>query len=778
MTLTHIRGNDNGGGGSGPNGHKVIVSYELVSQSIAGNYSDIYWAYGVDYGDPNWWNNISNRTVAWTATVGSVSAVSGFGTGTSSAPVINTSDPGYGGAVNYFWEGVFRVAHNSNGQGTARLNAAMSFNNNQYTSSIVNHDFVLPNLVRPPSAPTLLTSSRINDGQINLSWTNNSGTFTAYQNVKVYRSTDGGGFALIATLGVVTSYNDTGVSANHKYTYRVQAVNAAGTANSNTTTALWTTPGVPSFFKAGKISGGNIRLTWINNVNYSEYTTRIEESQNGGAFSEIASVATGVATWDHVSPSTLVTHKYRIRARTSSGTTLNSAYSPESATISLLSTANAPSGLVPSGLTFDATEPILFIWTHNPTDATEQHSYRIQYEVSGGATQTIGPVTSADRSHLLAASTVANGATITWRVATSGQNTTLSVNSSTATFFTKNRPTSVISSPGSTVNTSTLTAFWTYFQAQGSAQTAWHAFLYKKGVLSDFSDATLVGEKSGTGTTSQVTFSTALLDGSVYGVRVFVTAAAGLESILAGTELQEFTVTFLPPANATLATLYEADFGRMVLTVIGSAPVGGVTEPIAFVDLQRQINGGEWVTWATGITLSVGTLTAVLVDTAPTVNGTNTYRAITRSALPSSAISSETTNVTAEQRWGFLSTGNSFSEVVRMRARLSSRALTGRSKDNYHFAGRAKPVELSGEETNLGLSIVATLYPSSRGGQSSEPQEVEELALTSGLVLWRDYTGRRIFASLSGVNIDYNTDSVLYPTAFNLTQVDYDENVG
>jgi len=777
--MVEIYGNDNGGGGSGPNGHRVAVHYTIQGQSIAGNYTDVYWAYGVDYGNPNWWNNITNRSVSMSVAVGSsISGMSGYGTGFSSAPIINTSDPGYGGQLHWFVDGVFRLFHNSNGQGTFRINAAMSFNSNQYTSSIVNFDVGLANIIRPPSAPTVLTATRISDTQINLGWTNNSGSFTAYSNVAVLRSTDGGGYALIATLGVVTSYNDTGVSANHKYTYKVQAQNAAGAADSSASSAVWTTPGTPTTLSATKLAGGNIRLDWTNNVNYSEYTVRIEESNNGAAYAEIASVSAGVTTWEHVSPVQGNTHQYRVRARTSSGTTLNSAYSNLSALIVLLSTANPPTGLSPSGPTFDATEAILLSWNHNPTDGTPQTSYRIQYEVNGGSTITIGPTSSAVSSFSLPASTVANGATITWRVATAGQNTTLSANSSTATFFTKNRPTSVIASPGASVNTSALTVQWTYFQSQGSAQTAWHAYLMQKGVQSDYSDATLVGELSGSGTTAQATFPTALLDGETYLVWVDVTSAAGLTSSLAGAQRKEFVVAFLPPAQVSLALSYEADYGRMIVTVTGSAAVGGVTEAIALVDLQRQINGGDWVTWATGMALSVGSLMAILMDTAPTVRGTNNYRAIVYSALPSSVISPEVALVTAEERWGFLSAGSSFGELIRMRARLSNRAATDRNKSTYHFASRAKPVELSGEETNLRLAVLATLYPPSRGGLSSEPQELEALGLTPGPVLWRDYTGRRIFASLSGVNVDYNTDSVLYPAAFNLTELDYDENVG
>lgn len=771
--MTTLWGNDNGGGGSGSNGHRVIVDYNIVGQSIAGNYTDVSWSYGVDYGDPNWWNNIRNRSIAWSVNVGSsVAGVSGSGAGTSDSSIINTSDPGYGGQIHYFWSGTVRIYHNSNGQGTIHLAASMRFNGTY--DSVISTNIALSDIVQAPSAPTSLTATRINDGQINLSWTNNSTAHHEYSNVKVYRSVDGGGYALIATLGVVTSYSDTTTSANNKYQYKVQASNAAGTADSSASSAVYMTPGAPSSLTATKLSNTNIQLDWINNVSYGETTGGVDvyESQNGGAYAYLASVAAGVTTYNHVSPSTSVTHRYKVLATKGA---LFSSFSNESAIITLLSTAGAPTGLSPSGTYFDANEAIVFTWTHNPTDATPQSKYQLQYAVDGGAYTTVGPTTSTVSSYTLPAATLTNGHTITWRVATAGENGTVGAYSSVSTIFTQDRPTSVIAVPsGSSHNLSHLTAEWTYFQAQSAAQSAWHAYLYLKGALSDYSDATLVGEEAGTGTTDEVTFSTTLLDGSTYGVKVYVTSVNDLTSIDAGTDLQEFTVSFLPPAAVTLAASYDSDLGQMVITVQGATAEGGSTEPIATVDLQRQIDGGEWVTWAVDIVLSVGTLVAILVDTMPTINGENNYRAIARSAVPSSAFSSEVAVTTAERRWGFLSSfqGN-FADTLRMRARLAGRSTTGRAKATYAFAGRERPVELSGEETSKTYAVAATLY-----GTSCTPQELEDMGETTGIVLWRDYTGRRMFASISPVAVDYNTDSVLFPASFSLTRVDFDESIG
>jgi hypothetical protein len=630
-----------------------------------------------------------------------------------------------------------------------------------------------------PAAVTSTSATRVSDTQQTVAWTNHDTASAAYLNLKIYRKTDAGSFALISTIGVVSSYSDSGTVDNHKYRYRPDVLGKNGSQTAGPETGdVWTTPGAPTTLVATKLVGGNIRLTWANNVNYSEYTVRIEESQNGGAYSELTSVATGVNTYDHVAPSTGVTHKYRVRARTTTGTTLNSAYSNESATIVLLSTAGAPTGLAPAGVAADAAEAIVFTWTHNPTDGTPQSKYQLQYKVDAGSFVTVGPTVSGVSSFTLTAATLTNAHTITWHVATAGENGTIGAYSADSVFTTSARPTSTISTPsGGTFTFSHLTAIWTYFQAQSSAQAGWHAYLWKKGTLSDFSDATLLEEQTGSGTTSQVTFSTTLLDGQTYGVRVYVTSAVNLQSIASGTELEEFIVTYLPPADVALGITYEADYGRMVLVLTGSAPVVGVTEAIDTVDLQRQINGGDWVTWVTGVVLSVGTSIATLVDTTPTINGSNNYRAIIRSAVPSSALSAEVEVITVEKQWGFLSANSSFSDVVRMRARLSNRATVSRNRSQYHFAGRPKPVELAGEEISLDLAVVASLYPPSRGGQSSEPEEVEAIALTSGIVLWRDFTGRRIFASLGPIGVDYDTDSVLYPVTFNLTEIDYDENV-
>ncbi|OGA03760.1 MAG: hypothetical protein A3H35_13370 [Betaproteobacteria bacterium RIFCSPLOWO2_02_FULL_62_17] len=110
-----------------------------------------------------------------------------------------------------------------------------------------------------PSVPSAAAATASGSTQINLSWnasTDNVGV-TAY---KVYR-----GGTLLATLGNVTSYSDTGVSTSVSYSYTVAACDAAGNcsapstaSNSVTLQPPATAPGAPTAVSA---SPGNTQAT-------------------------------------------------------------------------------------------------------------------------------------------------------------------------------------------------------------------------------------------------------------------------------------------------------------------------------------------------------------------------------------------------------------------------------------------------------------------------------------------------------------------------------------
>jgi hypothetical protein len=754
-----MTGGDATGGNDVFNGKNRIFWWLAGQDPLAGSNgrSTINWAWCVNWAGGDNCHTIKDGSVTGNSvsrySVATVHTFSGAHVHTGDWPFVNTI--GQGG----FAEGSYTIDHDSNGQASVVL--VSSHKGSSGATSTANINTALPDIVQDPTAPTSLTATRISDTQIDLAWTNTSTSHHEYASVKVYRSTNGGSYANIVTLGVVTSYSDTTTSADNKYTYKVQAVNAAGTADSSASSAVYTTPDAPGTPVASKLGSGNIQLDWTNNVGYgdSAYTTRIEHSANGGAFSELTSVSGGVATYEHVSPNPAQTHTYKIRARSTTGS-LNSSYSSNSNVIVLLTTASAPTGLSPSGVAVDATEDTLLSWTHNPTDGTPQKRYQLQHDSDGGASYTtVGPTTTATQSYNLAGGTYANGLTITWRVETAGENNTLSSYSSVATFTTSARPTATLDDL-SDYNSSALVAGFTYFQAQSSLQATWRAYLYD-------SDDNLLESKSGT-TEVEVTFSTPLSNATTYTVKVYVTSAAGLESLV---EDQEFTTDFLPPADTFVSASYDVDSGSMILTVTADDAVEDVTSAVATVDVQRKVNDGAWVTIISGLTLTDegDGLTAIVTDHIPTINGTNTYRVVAYSAVPTSGLSAEEVEVTTESGWCFLNTSTLFSTYAKFRAKPQIQAKTSRAKALYHFAGRIKPVQLTGEAQDLVLSISGMLI-----NDSSTPEEFEDMAYVDDVVCWRDPTGRRIFASIGDVTTSRESQ-VFSNVSFGLVEVDYDE---
>ena len=89
-----------------------------------------------------------------------------------------------------------------------------------------------------PAAPTNLIAAVISRSQINLTWTDNATNESGFQ-IERCRGATCTNFTLIATVSAnVTSFSNTGLSANTSYRYRVRAYNASGTsAYSNIVTA-------------------------------------------------------------------------------------------------------------------------------------------------------------------------------------------------------------------------------------------------------------------------------------------------------------------------------------------------------------------------------------------------------------------------------------------------------------------------------------------------------------------------------------------------------------
>src|SRR5882762_5480422 len=121
---------------------------------------------------------------------------------------------------------------------------------NGFNSAILLKTAVAPVVdITAPSTPAGLSASAVSSSQINLSWsasTDNVGV-TGY---RVYR--DG---TLLATLGAVTAYQNTGLTPSTSFSYTVLAIDAAGNASTQSASASSTTQAAPDT-TAPSIPGG------------------------------------------------------------------------------------------------------------------------------------------------------------------------------------------------------------------------------------------------------------------------------------------------------------------------------------------------------------------------------------------------------------------------------------------------------------------------------------------------------------------------------------------
>jgi hypothetical protein len=603
-----------------------------------------------------------------------------------------------------------------------------------------------------PAAPSAVAVSRASDTQHVVTWTRNSTSAAPYQSQKVQRwdNVTAKWSTIFGTVsGTATSYTDRSTIANRRYVYRVQAVNTTATTTSSNAAAVYTTPSDPTNPAAVK-SGSNIVVTWTNTCSYSEYETVVYESQDGGAYSTLATVAGGTASYTHVSPSTSVTHKYQIRHVTSSGPFLGSGY-PSTNTVQLAAPPNAPTNLAPSGVAIDAVNDIALTWVHSPVDSSAQTKFQIQHRLAGaGAWTTIAVFTSTSSTWTLPADTYANGAGFEWQVKTWGIHATAGPYSAMASVTTSAIPTATISVPGASITTSTLTFTWSYYDAEGSAQAEWQAELL------DGAGATVEFASDANAETTY-TFGSPVADASSYTVRVQVRDGSGLWSAW---DSWTFSVSYALPADVALAGVYDS--GVMAITLTPDATDPGVTVDPASVAVQRRIDGGVWVTIAAELDPA-----AVFLDTKCATVGLNEYRAIVTSALPSSVTMSPVSITTADTRWSYLSYGPAFSIILRCYGNLEFGHGDGRDTVLNAFENRPKPVAVFGANTSSTLSVKADL-----DDDSTPLVDWRTAAREAETALVRIPTGRRDFGAISGFSAS-ESDPFVTPISFTFTVVDF-----
>ncbi|QKZ13136.1 fibronectin type III domain-containing protein [Spirosoma sp. KUDC1026] len=200
-----------------------------------------------------------------------------------------------------------------------RIRAVNAAGNSSYSNAA---DATTPDA--PPAAPTRLTATAVSNSQINLSWTDGSDNETGFE---LERSPDGTTWTKVADLPAnATTYQNTGLTPNVWYYYRVRAVNAVGqSAYSNIadTSTPDVPPAAPARLTATTTSPTQVTLAWADLSN-NESGFDIERGSSAtGTFTKVADVPANATTYTDQNLADNTAYCYRVRAKNAAG---NSAY--------------------------------------------------------------------------------------------------------------------------------------------------------------------------------------------------------------------------------------------------------------------------------------------------------------------------------------------------------------------------------------------------------------------------------------------------------------------
>ena len=604
-------------------------------------------------------------------------------------------------------------------------------------------------LPRPPKNLAVVKNA---DTQHTITWqtdfTDDAGGYP-WKNVYLDRWDNvSGGWYLIATLGYgTTSYTDNTTIADRAYQYRVRSRNDSGYSSWATSEKSYTTPKAHTNLAWTKTTS-DVVLTWTRAASMPANTI-VQESANGGAWTQVAVVIAGTNTWTHTSPNPAVTHQYRVAPEQYG---IMGAWAT-STVVQFLVAPLTPTSLTPTGTTVDPADVVVATWTHQPVDGTAQTAYEHRVKKVGGTYVSSGTVSSPISSRIL--SGLVAGKTYIHQVRTKGQHADWSPWSAEQSFATGTKPQASVSYPDDEPHImSGLVVQWTYYDADSNTHVASRVQLIKGTDL--VHTATL-------GAVTEYALPLPLVDLSTYFVRVQVQDSSGLWS---GWAEQMFTTAFIPPTTPVVAAEFQPDLGVVLLSISHPLPDGVTTIDAVSNTVYRIVNGVEELV-AVGVDQAT-----VLTDYAPITSGTNTYRVVAWSDTPTAA---ETTiTVDCYSPWCFVSGGPNYSQIARLKGGASVSSAVGRTKVLHQFVGTTTPVEFIGPSRSAVYSLSGSV-----DGFGAEAdawgswQAWEAIADLPAPLLYRDPLGRREWVSISAVQVQHEVTSKKAKVSAQLTVVDH-----
>lgn len=256
----------------------------------------------------------------------------------------------------------------------------------------------------PPGPPAALRATPSLSG-IALSWAANTENDLAASPYRIYRSTDGLTYALLAGPQAGTTYADAAARAGTPYFYEVTASDAAG--NESAPAAASATrpspPAVTNFTARPTSSPHDVALSWAASIDPAHAGYPLYRSVNGGGFSLIATPT--ATTYIDPVPAQNVPLIYRIFDANNLGD------SGTGTDVSTLIDTTAPAALLNLRVTAVTPTSIAIAW--DASAAPDLAGYKVERSVNGAGFTTLSalqsPTTYTDN-------TAAAGSTYTFRV--------------------------------------------------------------------------------------------------------------------------------------------------------------------------------------------------------------------------------------------------------------------------------------------------------------------------------------------------------------------------
>lgn len=418
-----------------------------------------------------------------------------------------------------------------------------------------------------PNAPSSCSASRNSDTKATVTWKNGSTSTTQPRtDVLVERQTDSGSWVQVASLSAsATNYTDNGISADHRYAYRVRSKGNGGTSGYSTSGYIYTTPAAPSSVTAAKDSASSVTLSAEGLPAWAEGYEVGRTADGGGSWGFVGTADTFPWT-DPSAPAGTI----RYRVRSYRGGSLYSSY-VESNSITTITPPLAPTvQALPSVVATGSTVTVQ--WTPNHPDGSAQTQAQVEYKIGSAAAKT-ATVQGAGTSYRLPASATASAGTVSVRVRTHGLDDEWGAWSAAQTVRVAVPPSANITVPpvdGARVGSLPLTVEWDASDATGvSSQSI---------ALLDSAGSTLYSASLGASERELVLDeSTYLLDNATdYSLRLTVRGGSSLTTTVA----RSFSTSFAEPARPDAGLSVDPSDLSAAVTVYAGSPSSDTGEVI------------------------------------------------------------------------------------------------------------------------------------------------------------------------------------------------------